>query len=381
MKSKNKNINQSWRWPKVLFGLMGVCVFVALSFLGVQTALRTPKISVVMSTYNREEFLPRAIDSVLNQTEKDFEFIIVNDGSTDKTSAILNEYALKDRRIVVLDNEQNKGLVFSLNRGLDAARGKYIARMDDDDISLPTRFEKQWNFMENQPELTVTGAWISSAFNLTPTSFQRGTDPQKNAIDVYLGNVPIAHPSAFMRRGFIQKHKIRYNPTYKAAEDRKFWLDLLDAGGKIGNVPEVLVQMRIHISNSSEYYEEQARNTVRFRNEVRSKFLTQDDLGLPDCMQLNKIAEWNKKIKRFDVTKMEELFLQKCPSYKGNAVKHATWSDTFVFNEENRVCREDLPEQCATVLFKTPNELVIKWDQWGFEIFIKNRENIWILKK
>ena len=116
-----------------------------------------PEISVIMSTYNREKWLPVAIDTILNQTFKDFEFIIINDGSTDKTAEVLSNYQRMDKRIRVITNETNLGLIASLNKGLDVAKGKYIARMDDDDKSVLTRFQLQHDFMEKNPSITVTG--------------------------------------------------------------------------------------------------------------------------------------------------------------------------------------------------------------------------------
>ena len=98
-----------------------------------------PKISVVMPAYNAEKYIGEAIESILNQTFKDFEFIIINDGSVDHTKEIIREY--NDPRIVLLENDKNRGIVLSLNKGLDAATGKYIARMDADDIALKNRFE------------------------------------------------------------------------------------------------------------------------------------------------------------------------------------------------------------------------------------------------
>ena len=105
-----------------------------------------PKISVVMPAYNAEKYIGEAIESILNQTFKDFEFIIINDGSVDHTKEIIREY--NDPRIVLLENDKNRGIVLSLNKGLDAATGKYIARMDADDIATKDRLEKQLEFLQ-----------------------------------------------------------------------------------------------------------------------------------------------------------------------------------------------------------------------------------------
>ncbi len=118
--------------------------------------MKSPIISVVMSVYNGDKYLREEIESILNQTFKDFEFIIVNDGSTDKSLEIIKSY--NDPRIVIIDQE-NTGLAKALNNGINIAKGRYIARMDQDDISNPERFEKQIEFLENLSEYVAIGSW------------------------------------------------------------------------------------------------------------------------------------------------------------------------------------------------------------------------------
>ena len=113
-------------------------------------------VSVVMSVYNSEKYLPEAIESILNQTYTNFEFIIINDGSTDNSLRIIKEYANKDKRIIVISRE-NKGLIFSLNEGIEVSKGKYIIRMDADDISLPNRLKIQLDFMEKNKDIAICG--------------------------------------------------------------------------------------------------------------------------------------------------------------------------------------------------------------------------------
>lgn len=119
---------------------------------------KCPQISVIMSVYNGEKYLREAIDSILNQTFTHFEFIIVNDGSTDKSLNIIKSY--NGSRIILVQQE-NKGLAAALNEGIKIAKGKYIAMMDADDISLPTRLEKQIQFMEAHPEYVAIGSWAN----------------------------------------------------------------------------------------------------------------------------------------------------------------------------------------------------------------------------
>ena len=137
----------------------------------------SPKISVVMSCYNRENFVRDAIESILNQTYTDFEFIIIDDCSTDKTPEIIQEYADKDNRIVYIRNEENMDYNYNLRKGFKLAKGEYIARMDDDDISLPERFEKQVSYLDEHPDITVLGSLIDIFGELKIESWVKETDP------------------------------------------------------------------------------------------------------------------------------------------------------------------------------------------------------------
>ncbi len=118
-----------------------------------------PEISIVLPAYNCESFLKEAIESLLNQTFKDFELIIINDGSTDKTEDVIKNFS--DPRIIYKKNEKNSGLVYTLNKGIDIAKGKYIARMDGDDISLPARLEKQKEILDEYPDIAVAASTIT----------------------------------------------------------------------------------------------------------------------------------------------------------------------------------------------------------------------------
>jgi len=119
-----------------------------------------PLISVVMPVYNTEKFVAEAIESILAQTFTDFEIIIIDDCSTDKSWQIIQDFSEKDQRIVTIQNSENQGLARSLNKGLKIAKGQFIARMDADDISMPQRFEIQLDFLKNHPDVGVVGSTV-----------------------------------------------------------------------------------------------------------------------------------------------------------------------------------------------------------------------------
>ncbi len=360
---------------KIFIGIM----FCIIGF-GCYTYLSKPKISVVMSTYNRASFLPRSIESILNQTFTDFEFIIINDGSPDNSAEILKKYAKQDSRIRVITNKQNKGLIYSLNKGLDEAKGKYIARMDDDDIALPNRFEKQYAFMEKNKDFAAVGSWVANPDDNKKWAFHSETSPEKIKVLLYLNKVPISHPASFLRRSFLNKHHIRYSYKYKAAEDRKFWLDIIDAGGKITNIPEVLLLFRLHASNPEQYYIDQRNNANQFfHDEILSRFGKNTDFdSLNRCKNLKKMAVQNKKIKLISQSLLDLFIKDECPLDDNNEVVHPLWAGYFSFNG-NRVCRYKHPD-CATIVNQTSNVMTIKWDAWGEETF-ENKEGVWFFKQ
>ncbi len=198
------------------------------------------KVSVVMSVYNGELYLAEAIESILKQTFTNFEFIIINDGSTDSSQAIIESY--KDPRIKLLNNDCNQGLAQSLNKGISTARGKYIARMDADDISLPARLEKQVAFMEENAEIGVCGTWVK-IIGINPEWVRElETDPETMRCN-FIFEHQIVHPSVIMRKDLLLKHQLFYNPVYKKAQDYELWCRC-SRYLSVSNMAEVLLLYR-----------------------------------------------------------------------------------------------------------------------------------------
>jgi len=185
---------------------------------------REPAVSVVMPAYNAERFIGKAIKSILSQKFEDFEFIIINDGSRDKTEEIILSY--KDPRIIYIKNEANKGLSYSFNKGISLARGRYIARMDADDISLPDRFSKQYSYLEDHPKIGILG---SSMIEIDESDkkklFLRRAPTHLTIKWSSLFSTPLYHPTIMARSEILKSH--HYNEGLSNSEDYELWSRLL----------------------------------------------------------------------------------------------------------------------------------------------------------
>ena len=200
----------------------------------------TPRLSVLMCVYNGQDYLADAVQSVLNQTFGDFEFLIVNDGSTDDTSAILS--FLQDHRIRIINNGSNLGLIRSLNIGLDAAGGEFIARMDADDVCAPDRFEKQLAFLDSHPDVGLCGSWLSIIGEQDIYRFPLTHEDIKLAM---LGYNPVAHPSIVLRSSVLNQPRMRFDPDFPDAEDYELWTRMV-LTTRFANLPETLLRYRKH---------------------------------------------------------------------------------------------------------------------------------------
>ena len=212
--------------------------------------LKKGLISVVMSNYNTPiKYLKESVDSVLDQTYSNFEFIIIDDGSTDDSLEFIKSY--DDPRIKLIINEKNIGLTKSLNKGLDAAQGEFIARMDSDDICYSERFEKQIEYMKEHTDTIVCGTWAELIDeNNTPSNAdwtcKAINDMEQYRINLLFCNYPvIIHPSVIFNHDMLNKYGIRYNESCKYAQDYEMWVQC----SKYANcfiIQESLLQYRMH---------------------------------------------------------------------------------------------------------------------------------------
>ena len=208
--------------------------------------MKNPKVTVLMPVYNGEKYLKKSIESILDQTFTDFEFLIIDDGSTDESLELIKSY--DDTRIKIIVHEQNKGLIKTLNEGIELAAGDYVARMDGDDVSLPERLEKQIAFMDNNQDVAVCGTWAKS---MNENGKIVSTMKSLSGILLkynYWKPSPMIHPSVMMRKSLIKE--FLFSVDAASAEDYDLWLRIVKKH-RIFNIKECLLLYRIHGENIS----------------------------------------------------------------------------------------------------------------------------------
>lgn len=211
-----------------------------------------PIISVIVANFNGEKFLSQSVDSVLNQTFKDFELIVIDDNSKDNSQAILQEYIKKDKRIKAIFNKKNEGAADARNKGIKISKGKYIAILDSDDIAYADRFEKQFNFLEKNKDIfLVGGSWdlIDESGKYIRTEYE----PIRN-VNSKLERINCIHNPTIMFRNtkeFFYRSKLGYG------EDYDLFLMMLTDKKKLTNMPDVILKYRMN------------SNSITFKNRVK----------------------------------------------------------------------------------------------------------------
>jgi GT2 family glycosyltransferase len=212
--------------------------------------MSNPRLSVIMSVYNDAKYLPKAIESILAQEFSDFEFLIVDDGSTDESRSIIDRFSGQDRRIRAF-HQPNRGLIYSLNLMIARARSPLLARMDGDDISLPKRLSTQLAYLELNPDIGVLGTGADTIDELGKPGLRRFdnvTDPDAVVADLMNGP-PLCHPSVVMRRDVVERVG-GYHPAFLHCEDYDLWLRLSEVT-RLSSLPERLILYRQSASQVS----------------------------------------------------------------------------------------------------------------------------------
>lgn len=268
----------------------------------------SPIISVVMSVYNGEKYLKESIRSILNQTFKDFEFIIINDGSTDSTERIIKSF--KDPRIIAV-SRHNKGLVASLNQAIRMAKGKYIARQDDDDISLPERLKKELIFMNNHPDCVLVGTAFEvmdeNKKNISIEAFPTENNDLKRSM---LSVNPFAHGSTlFSRKAAIDcgLYTDKYGPT----EDFALWSKMALVG-EINNLPDLLYRWRVNIEGISQSRSQEQISYSKIISKENYHNYQKSNLNISN---INKNFNFYRNIDKVTGVFIANKYLKTCMNY------------------------------------------------------------------
>ncbi len=306
-----------------------------------------PKVSVIMPIYNAETYLSEAIETVLAQTFKDFEFIIVDDQSTDSSRNIVQSY--DDKRILPMSTPRNLGRAGADNYAMRVAKGEYVAKMDSDDISLRTRFEKQVSFLDENPDINVLGTW-SQNFGASNHLNKYPVEPETAKCKL-LCCLPVSNPSIMMRRELFNQG-CRYDDRYRQSEDYDFFVRYINQL-TISTIPETLIKYRIYPSDiKPSILKDRKASTESIQRALFKEWglsFTDDEIDLHTHISyydavateqlldqihswLTKILEHNRRTPWFDQNHLERFIAEK-------------WFD---------VCYNLTPKKCRTSrIYKT----------------------------
>jgi glycosyltransferase involved in cell wall biosynthesis len=250
-----------------------------------------PEISVVMSVYNSANYLKKAIESILKQSYKNFEFIIINDGSTDESLEIINSYI--DKRIIII-NQQNKGLAVALNNGIRISRGKYIARMDADDFSMPERLKLQLEYLENHPEYVAIGSNAEIIDKDDNYIYTSNLPITFNGIKKVISTSPFFHSSVLMNKRAVEKAGCYFEPISPFGwEDLILWNKLINYGA-FSNIEQALIKYRlVSDANTPRSRKHKVIATNIVHNIIKNGTLSDDEKEI--LIGLKKLTSKNDK--------------------------------------------------------------------------------------
>jgi len=269
--------------------------------------MKIPELSIIMPVYNVEYFVASAIQSVLEQTYQDFELIIINDGSTDGSKTVINSFT--DKRISYFENEINSGIVYSRNKGLKMAKGKFVGMFDADDIAHREKFEKQIAFLEKNPEFGMVGSWakfIDAEGKHIPSGWKLKAKPEAIPAIMLFKNY-FVQSAVLYRRECISNYK--FQDGFDILEDYLMWYEILKKY-KVWNLQEYLIKYRIHEGGVTKKYqlekEEKEREVFRIQiqgigiepteDELKIHQLIRNDLPVSNLQTLKSIEQWLLKI-------------------------------------------------------------------------------------
>ena len=336
-----------------------------------------PDVSVIMSVYNGEDYLSEAIESVINQSLENWELIVINDCSTDSTGEILSGFASKDERIMVYTNEVNLKLPASLNKAVSLSNGKYIARMDADDICLPERLEKQFKFMEEHSEVSMSSCRFMTVKKGIYAPGGAGGRCDNEALKaMLLAANPILHPGVIAKAEVMKKYN--YDTSLTCTEDLELWTRMTMAGLKMQILPEYLLIYRLHDKQiTSTTIERQHTEVLKIQNKYYGKLLTQMNeemqkfyiggIYFKESADINKYLEYAKWLRNaadsnFDKNAVNYVLFEILAEYKRCGISKSdimkamiTFNPCFLVKEvfrRKKAAAEDI-EKCMAAANET----------------------------
>jgi len=289
-----------------------------------------PLVSVIIPVYNSESYLRECLHSIVNQTYDNIEVLVLDDGSKDSSVSIVQSFS--DKRIQLFVTPKNSGIVFQLNKGLSLSRGKYIARMDSDDIACLTRLEKQVDFMESNLEIGVCGTWLETFGNGYPEKWELPLTHEEISTRMFFGNC-LFHPTVILRANSFDCY---YSDNYLYAEDYELWTRLQANGVRFANIPDYLLKYRLHGQQTSA-----ASRAVQQKSaeKILARQLSRINCCNPRAMKFHKVLN--------DQEIENDLFLE-----------FTSWLNKIITNNHIlRVFPEDILRES---IFKVWRELSIK---------------------
>lgn len=255
-------------------------------------------VTVLMPVYNAAPYLNQAIDSILSQSFTDFEFLIINDGSTDQSDEIIRSYS--DHRIRYEKNSQNIKLIATLNKGLELANGVFIARMDADDIAEPTRLETQIRFLKDHPEIGICGSWFRSFGQSESKVSYPVSDFEIRYTALY--QCPFCHPTVVLRKELVTENDLRYSHDYPHAEDYEFWLRASRVS-RMANIPHYLLRYRQHDQSVSKT---ESDTQIRLSVDIRKQFFLEAGIEISD-EDLELFRKLNYRYNSFGIDEVQKI--------------------------------------------------------------------------
>lgn len=265
-----------------------------------------PKVTVLLPVYNGASFLKESIGSILNQSYKDFELLVIDDASTDASPEILDSF--RDSRIRIIRNTENSGLIGVLNTGMKLCQSEFLVRMDADDISLPGRIETQIRFLTENPQYGLCGTWFEDFGDNIPSKIVRYQTSDTDIRIRHLYQTHISHPTAAWRMSIVRKHNLKFNPEYIHGEDYAFWVEF-SKYSKLANIPEVLVRKRDHPKSITNQYKQTMDDTC---NKVKLGQFERMGLHLKveDVKLYSRFANPEWSFSRSELEYLENLLIQ-----------------------------------------------------------------------